>query len=243
MSRSQASFTARTLLLMLLLGAVGVGVGLLLAGRSLRPMVATLAQRERFVAAAAHELRTPLASLQAVCDSARGGDEPAAVALERIAPLIRHLGALVDELLLFARLEAGAAELERSKLRLDLLVEAQLPDDGSVTLHAEECTVEADSRLLEVAVKILVENARHHGAAPGPVRVIVRAGSVVVEDSGPGFPAAILEISRRPFALAPSSSGGGIGLATAQMIARMHGGWLELGNPPDGGARATLWLA
>jgi signal transduction histidine kinase len=243
MTRAQASFTTRIVLLVLLLSVVGVAVGAVLARWSLRPMADTLARRERFLAAAAHELRTPLASLQAICDSARGGDESTSTALERIAPLIRKTGSVVEDLLLFARLEAGGAELERRRLRLDLLVEASLPEDGSVTLQATECTVEADSRLVGVAVRNLVENAQLHGATREPVRVTVSGASVVVEDHGPGFPPAILELATRAFTLAPSHSGGGMGLAIAQMIARLHGGSLKLENPPAGGARATLMLA
>lgn len=242
--RDQKSFAARLLLFTAALGLAGLLVGIVLSHRSVRPVTRALDQRERFITAAAHELRSPVASLAAVCDSARAGDEPAVEAMERVATLVEHTGRVVDDLLLYARLEAGGTALERQSLRLDLLVEACLTDDSAIQLvAAEPVTLEADDRLLRAAVRLLLGNAAKHG---GPeeqhIRVVVSASGVSVEDSGPGFTAEVLERSRGAFARMPSSSGAGLGLAIARMIAELHDGALVLGNRSEGGARAELRL-
>lgn len=243
MMLAQKSFTKRFSFLMIALGAAGIGVGVFLANRSLRPVDDMLAQRERFLAAAAHELRTPLATLRAVCDSASAGDEPSETALRRMDPVIRRTARVVDDLLLFSRLEARSAELVRGPLRLDLLVETCIPEDGNTVLSAAACTIEADARLVTVAVRNLIENARLHGASSQPLRVSVEGATVVIEDGGPGFTATLLEVARGSFFSVHSSTGGGLGLATVKLIAQLHGGDLILENMSGGGARATLILA
>lgn len=242
MRAADAAFTRRIVLITVALGACGVGVGLYLAHRSLRPVAKAMAHSEQFIAAATHELRNPLAAMRAVHDSAAAGDEPAEQALRRLRPLLERTTAAVEDLLLFTRLEAGGVELERRALRLDLLVESCLPEAPHAHLEAQPSTVTADGRLVTVALCNLLRNANQHGGAGGPIRVRVGDGVVVIEDSGPGFPQSILVLARNPLRQAPSAGGNGLGLATAQLIARLHGGALELENLPGGGARATFRL-
>ena len=238
---AHASFVRNLTLTALAIGIVGLGVGLFLARWSLLPVARALEQRERFLAAAAHELRTPVASLRAVAESALAGDEPAQEALARVGQLTERTATVVDELLLFARLDTGATTAEMEDVRLDLLVEAALPEEPAVELEAEEAIVKADPRLLRVAVRNLVENASLHGGARA-IRVHISDRTLVVEDEGPGYPEAILALARGPFVVAPSNRGAGIGLATVKMIAELHGGSLGLENRESGGARATLAL-
>ena len=241
--RGQAEFQSKILGLAFGLGAAGLLVGVALARWSLRPATLALLQRERFLSAAAHELRTPIASLRAVCDSALAGDEPAEVALSRASSLTGTAAEVIDDLLLYAKLETEAETILREKLRLDLLVEACLPAESSIPLDAEECVVEADARLVRVAVRNLIRNAEQHGTGKvGDVLITVAHASVTVTDHGAGFSAAILALSRTAFASAPSRSGSGIGLATVSMIAELHGGVLVLENLPSGGASARFQL-
>ncbi len=225
------------------LGAAGIAVGALLARWSLRPLAETMAQRERFISMAAHELRTPLAALKAIHESAAAGHEAAEKSLARMGPLMDRAVGSVEDLLLHARLEAGCFPCRESPFRLDLLVETCFPEETSVRLDLRETIVHGDDRLIATAVRNLVANALHHATSPAAVRVQVREGCVVVEDDGPGFPAALLEQARKDFKVAPSETGRGLGLPSVQLIARMHGGRLELSSLKPHGARASLILA
>lgn len=241
---SHGGFVRAALLGAATLAALGVLLGAWLSRRALRPVLASFEQQERFLAAAAHELRTPVASLRAVCDSALEGDEPAETALRRVDGLTRRASTLVDHLLVLARLDSPAVPIDRQRLRLDLLVETCLPEDGSVALETVESTVEGEPALLETAVRNLVANARAHGGAKsaGSVRVTVGANRVTVEDNGPGFRPEELERATEPFVARPESAGTGLGLAIVRLIAERHGGRLILQNRDQGGARVTLTI-
>jgi signal transduction histidine kinase len=241
--RAHASFTTKLALIALGVGLAGLAVGIALARWSIRPLASALEERERFLVAAAHELRTPIATLRAVAESALAGDEAPEAGLQRVSALAKHTSDVVDELLLFARLDAGGAVLERQSVRLDLLVETCIPEDAEIELLAEECIAEVDPRLVRVAARNLIENAIRHSNSPTTkIRVTVCESSITVEDDGPGIPDQILEIVQGPFSVAPSFRGAGIGLATTQMIAKLHGGELQLENRPEGGAQARLRL-
>jgi len=211
--------------------AMGIGFSGVLAQRTLRPLERSIRDRHQVLAAAAHELRTPVATLQAMVESARAGDEPADVALDRLAETIVSTGEMVDRLLTWSRL--GEAPLERERLRLDLLVESLLEEGESADLT--ETVVNGDPRLLRIAVSNLLENARRHGK--GVHWVSVDTGAVVVSDNGPGFPE--VDNLMDPFVRGPGSSGTGLGLALAHQIAKRHGGGLALGP----GGRARLWVS
>ena len=240
---AQAAFVRNTLLIAACFAAFGILVGHLLSRRSLRPAIASFEQQERFLAAAAHELRTPVARLQALCETARDGREPPSQVLGKVERVAGQTATLVDKLLLLARLDAASAQATREPVRLDLLVESVLPEDHAIDFHANESVVAADVRLVQTAVRNLVENALVHGANSGePVSVTVAGNRVIVEDSGPGFPPDLLERLREPFVSGPGSTGSGLGLSIVQHIAQLHGGHLRLENRAGGGARADLTL-
>lgn len=242
---AHAAFVRGTLLAAAAMAALGVLVGQALSRRALRPVVQSFERQERFIAAAAHELRTPVARLLALCESARSGDEAPAQALARAERVATQTAGLVEQLLLLARLDAAATPLARERVRLDLLVEAVLPEEADIAFHAVEGVVEADPRLLQTAVRNLVDNALIHGAgAASTPQVTVSVGErqVCVEDNGHGFPAELLQHIGEPFAAGPASAGSGLGLSIAQHIAYLHGGTLQLENRAEGGARAVLQL-
>lgn len=241
---AQRSFEIRVSLFAGVLGALGLGVGLLLARWSLRPLALGFEQRERFLVAAAHELRTPVAAMKAVCESAGAGDEAPELALERTAKLATRTGVVLEDLLLFARLESASSELDCQPLRLDLLVEDVLADElGNEAVVEEESTVTVDAKLVRVALRNILSNARVHGAAGEDLSVRVKGAEITVGDHGAGFPQEVLESAKGAFAFSPSRGGVGIGLAISRLIAELHGGGLELKNLPAGGAQARLWLA
>ncbi|MFJ8058288.1 sensor histidine kinase [Streptomyces sp. NPDC096142] len=212
-------------------------VGHLLSGRAMRPALLGLGRQEQFLAEAAHELRTPLATLRLVVERTGSSEE----ALR----LVDRLSRLVTGLLARARLESGAQRVELVPLRLDQLVETtveELPDHDSVTVTAEPVVVRGDPDLLAQAVRNLVENAQRHGGPAGsPVEVAVTPGLVTVRDHGEGVPLADRE---RVFArgVTGSGPGTGAGLAIVRWVAGLHHGTARLTDAPGGGLLAELRL-
>ncbi|MFB7665316.1 sensor histidine kinase [Kitasatospora sp. NPDC056138] len=219
-------------------------VGHLLTGRSMRPALQGLEQQEQFLAEAAHELRTPLATLRLVVENGSASPRRAPAALDEAVRLVDRLGRLVTGLLARARVEAGTQEVELTPLRLDQLVEQtieELPDPTGVTVTTEAAIVEGDPELLAQAVRNLVENALRHGGGT-PVDVTVAAGRVAVRDHGPGVPA---EDRTRVFerrVTGAASTGTGTGLAIVRWVAELHGGTARLSQAPGGGTLAELLL-
>ncbi|MER5890199.1 HAMP domain-containing sensor histidine kinase [Streptomyces sp. NPDC001941] len=242
------------------------GVGHLLSGRSMRPALRALDQQEQFLAEAAHELRTPLASLRLAVEGGGAGMPSADPGALR---LVDHLDRLVAGLLARAHIEAGSRRPELTPLRLDQLVEqvvdelphdagphdagphGELPHGGAaVTLHTEPTVVLGDPDLLAQAVRNLVENAVRHGSpAEGTAgdggaacaEVRVAAGRVSVRNHGPGIPPAERE---RVFGdrVGGGKGGIGVGLAIVRWVAELHGGTAEAGEAPGGGALVELVL-
>lgn len=187
--------------------------------------------RERaFLADAAHELRTPLASLQLQLDVA---DEPAPGLQAEVTRLIQ----LVESLLALARAEADVAGT-RAVVDLTEVAGASGPP---VLVHADR---DALSRL----VGNLTANARRYASAVQlTTHVDGAVGVLDVDDDGPGIPAADRErVFQRWVRLDPSRSRGGggvgLGLSLCRAIAVSHGGTLEALDSPLGGARLELRL-
>ncbi|GLY29178.1 HAMP domain-containing sensor histidine kinase [Kineosporia sp. NBRC 101731] len=235
----------------ILLVLASAGAGHLLSGRSMRPSMRALEQQEQFLAEAAHELRTPLATLRLSVESQAGAPD----ALR----LVDHLDRLVGGLLSRARIDSGARPLELTPLRLDLLVEQvvdEMPEPGAtVSLRTEPSVVLGDPDLLTQAVRNLVENALRHGAS-SPVEVSVEDGRVSVRDHGPGIAAAEREkifgdrvtggrggdgrIS--PRSRIGERGGIGVGLAIVRWVAELHGGRAHVSPVTGPGALVELEL-
>ncbi|MFF3529451.1 sensor histidine kinase [Streptomyces rubiginosohelvolus] len=226
-------------------------VGHLLSGRAVRPALEALDRQESFLADAAHDLRTPAASLRTLAETALRGDTDSTDVHRRTLRLAEGMGSLVDGLLTRARLMSGTAVLAVEPLRLDQLVEAVVedaPTDGHrVTVEARETVVVADPDLVRRAVANLVGNALVHGHAPGaPAEVEVTVAvdgastTVTVEDSGPGLPPEVAGALFDRFRSGSRSTG--LGLSIASWVAHAHGGSLTAGPGRRGGARFVLRL-
>ncbi len=189
----------------------------LLSAKILAAFQANMAERERILAGAAHELRTPVATLLAIVDSSE--PDRAEEALREVKHTAAAAAGMVDRLLTWSRLARTEPVLE--PVRLDLLVELCLEDEER--FEAEATVVQADPRLVEVAVRNLVENARVHGGGVDLVRVA--SGCVEVHDRGPGMPS---DEVLAPFCKGEDSPGTGLGLALVQRIAERHGGAFAL---------------
>lgn len=236
--------------------------------RMLEHVAAALGARQRseerlrrFVADASHELRTPLASirgysehsgrvLQALDDSASGDAVPADIrhSLARIESESVRMSALVDELLLLARLDAGT-ELAHEPIDLAGLVTDAVSDaaiaapdhEWSLDLPETPLEVLGDAPRLQQALGNLLANARQHTPAGTHVEVEVTAdaASVVigVTDDGPGIPAALQATLFERFARGDDSrsrgsGGSGLGLAITRAVAEGHGGSVTVESEP-----------
>jgi signal transduction histidine kinase len=200
---------------------------------SVRPLVEAREREARFAAEAAHELRTPLARIAGLAQSARAaGDEGARdAAFARIAALAVDASGTISDLLALVREERVAPKLSEP---VDLGAVARAAADG---VHSdgiahdvdasEGCWVEGDERRLRRLADNLVENANRHARARVQVRVAREGARVAlsVEDDGPGVPAAMRERIFERFVRADDDErGSGLGLAICREIARAHGG-------------------
>ncbi|MFG2819273.1 ATP-binding protein [Kitasatospora sp. NPDC048365] len=208
------------------------------------------ARHRRFVADVSHELRTPTASLLAAATALEHPDTRDA-AVELVAPQLRRLARLTEELLEISRMGAGEVVLDRRPVDLaDLAadVAAHSADPSGVTVERHGDTVVAvDARRLHGVLSNLVGNALRHGAPPVRVTVEGTAHTVTVRvtDAGPGVPAELRDRIFDRFARGDASrtggEGHGLGLAIARENARLHGANLDLGpEPRDGGGVFVL---
>ena len=206
-----------------------------------------------FLADASHELRTPVAGLQASAelllreDLDRDEREQVAVTMIRET---RRTARLVDDLLTTARLGQGGLRLVAEPVDLARLAGAEvdrartLAPELTFDLAAEPgTTVPGDPVRLGQIVTNLLDNARHATPAGGTVTVTVRHqdGRVVLEvaDTGPGVPAAdrtlIFErFGRGDTSRSRNTGGAGLGLPIARGLAVAHGGDLRYVESPAG---------
>lgn len=213
--------------------------------------------RRRFVSDASHELKSPVANVRALVESA--GDEltPEAWAELRRAVVgeSSRLQLLVDDLLFLARGDEGRLEPAQAVVHLDDVVfdEAErLAPLTTVTVDAAAVTpvdVVGDQALLSRLVRNLVENAARHARSRVRVELHDEAGwaRLVVGDDGPGVPAEEQERIFERFARVESgrdrtAGGTGLGLAIVAQIAHDHGGRVQVGTAPDGGAAFVVDL-
>ncbi|MGH2476359.1 MAG: sensor histidine kinase [Candidatus Limnocylindrales bacterium] len=270
--RTTEERTLRILVVVLLVGGVvallaAAGIGAAYASRALVPIRRSLvAQREalrrqrEFAADASHELRTPLTVIRAsVDDLERHRAEPVATvgsALTDIRDEVDHLTAMVEDLLLLARSDSGALELERVTVDLgdvatdgaSSLAKVASERQVTVTVDPEPVELRGDPARLRQLVMILVDNAIQHSPDGTAVSVRVRRdggwATLVVEDAGPGVRPDDLERVFDRFYRAPGAPGGGtgLGLAIAAWIVERHSGRIAATNRGDGGARFTVHL-
>ena len=205
------------------------------------------ARQRAFVADAAHELRSPLAALRTVLEVALvhpdpDGPEPT---LRTAHEEVLRMGRLVDDLLLLARLDAGAP---RRAQDVDLAeVVRELAPDG-VLLDLAPARVHADPDALVRVVRNLVDNALRH--ATRSVRVTVAPGppvELLVDDDGPGIPEPERErvfdrFHRLDSPRTREAGGTGLGLAIVRELVASAGGSVAVEEAPAGGARLRVRL-
>lgn len=224
--------------------------------RLLERLDAALAQQRRFLADAAHELRTPIARMRSESE-ARLAAPPGAddrLALERVRDELGHTSQLIDELLYVARSDADALPVQAAPLFLDDVVSDVVARFGTearargVTFDLtalREARIAGDATLLQRLVGVLVDNAVRYSPEGGTIAVSVGpdAGRVLlrVDDAGPGIPPDEREMVFHRFyrgqaARAIAPEGTGLGLAIAADAAARHGAHITMGESPLGGA-------
>ncbi|WP_338845135.1 ATP-binding protein [Massilia sp. W12] len=216
---------------------------------------AAVQQQKRFIADAAHQMKTPLAGMRmqvelALADDARDRPEEVRRSLLQLAKSSEQAAHLVNQLLALARLESP---LPATPQRVDLrALAAQVMQDllpGALARHIN-CAFEADATsdwrmqghalLLREMISNLLDNAIRYTPCGGQVTLRMQhlpgCLQLAVEDNGPGIPEAERERVFERFyrILGNSSSGSGLGLAIVREIARQHHAHIEIDDAKPG---------
>jgi two-component system sensor histidine kinase TctE len=213
--------------------------------------------QQQFIANTAHQLRTPIAGMQAQLDllAAEQAAQPIKGRLLTLQEGIRQLAHAANQLLTLARADPGA-NLAAKNQTVDLkailgevaakFFDRALQANIDLGIEAQPATIHADPSLLDDLVSNLVDNALKYTPAGGVVTV--RSGLkngkayLAVEDDGPGIPEAERPRVRQRFYRSPNSAGhgSGLGLAIVDEIAALYGASVTLGSGAHG--RGTLVL-
>ena len=236
------------------------------APQEARPLVGALNQlfhqvdesstsQQRFLANAAHQLRTPLAGLQAHTEIAlaQGVPEAQRAQLEQIHRATIRTARLASQLLALARVEPGGARVDvAAPVNLRAVVEdaadewvhRALAREIDLGFELADATAQGDALLLREALSNLIHNALEYTPAGG--RVTVRTGVrgeggnarafLEVEDDGPGIPPAERARVLERFYRVPGTvgTGSGLGLAIVREIALAHRAELDIGAGEGG---------
>ena len=231
-------------------------------GRALEAMRTRLEGKEyveQLMHTLAHELKSPIAAIQASAELLQE-DMPPAERRQFLASILEQNARqrqLIDKLLALVRVEKQQRLDNPERIALGPLL-AQVAQDGAATLaargvrlqvQAEEGSVAGDALLLRQALGNLLDNAAGF-APPGSCIELTaqRHGSqveIAVRDRGEGIPAYALErIFERFYSLPRPTTGKstGLGLPFVREVALLHGGTVNVGNHAEGGALARLWL-
>jgi signal transduction histidine kinase len=232
--------------------------------RSFNEMAEDLAEifdaRRELVAWASHDLRTPIASLQAMLEAIEDGIAGPERYLAAMHEQVRNLARLVDDLFELARIDAGALTLELRNAELAGLIEScvrGLEAEAHARHVRMEARIENGARVrcepekVERVLYNLLTNALHHTPSDGSIAVLVSPRpdevEVSVEDTGNGItPEAASRMFdrfwREDRARTSGEAGAGLGLAIARGLVEAHGGRIWAEPRPEGGTRVSFTL-
>jgi len=240
-----------------------------LAPLEVRPLVAAINElldrlredvesQRRFVANAAHQLRTPLAGLKTYVGLAQrlSDDDRLTVLLAQVNSGVDRMSNLANRLLSLAKAEPRSARPVLSSVELNEIASdatGQLVAEAigkrielALEPSADACYVQGDAESLRELVQNLVENAVRYTPSGGEVTVAVftkEIPKITVEDSGPGIPKEQRNLVFERFYRGPDCNepGSGLGLAIVKEIAANHGAVLTISERTDGsGTRVTV---
>ena len=234
--------------------------GFILVRKSTAPIERSMEFMRRFMADAAHELRTPITILRTRAEVALQQPRDAenyVSALRGVEAEARRLGGIVDSLLVLARADAGERQIDKERIFLD---DIAIDAAGAAQIVArqkkvlvtvdefEEAPVLGDATLIRQLMMIVLDNAVKFTDAGGQVHVRVSmhegASTFVVEDTGIGIRQE--ELSRvfqrffRGETARSRTDGAGLGLSIASWIAREHGAEISLSSEPGKGTRVIV---
>ncbi len=217
--------------------------------------------RTQLVAWASHDLRTPLASMQAMLEAIEDGLVEPQHYVPALRDQVRTLNGLVDDLFELARIDSGALTLELHEARLSGLVHSCLRGlEAEASARKVSLTADVDASLtarcapdkVERVLFNLVRNSLRHTPSDGSVAIRAERGAaevhVTVEDTGEGLePESLKRMFERFWrgdAARSSRRGGGagLGLAIARGLVEAHGGRIWAENRKGGGARVSFTL-
>lgn len=227
------------------------------APRELQPVVAAintvmarlaglLANQKRFVRDASHQLRTPLAVLQAQVQSARRGDVDPAIALKEIDGTVQRAIQLANQMLALAKVEQLAQQrdaptLDWQPVVRDIALElSALIAEKHLNFEIElaACSVRAHEWSLRELTRNLLHNAIKHSPQGSDLAVSLEGkrstARLTISDSGPGLGADQRSRLFQPFAAGDPRSGSGLGLAICHEIVRSLAGEIALIDRPPG---------
>jgi signal transduction histidine kinase len=247
---------------MLLVG----GASWWLAGLAMRPVYRAYQQMQQFTIDAAHELRTPLAAIQATVEASLGAEElllpEAHSTLQTIERQNHRVSQLVQDLLLLSRMDLPALPLNHQPCNLQDLVSDLVEELAALALAAnlllladlKVCSpleVWGDAHQLYRLLANLVTNAIQYTPTGGKVVVSLsqtdQVALIQVQDTGIGIaPAEQSRIFDRFYRVggdrSRKSGGAGLGLAIAQAIARAHKGSIQIQSTVGEGSLFTIRL-
>ena len=240
--------------------ALIAGGGYVLVRKSTAPAERSMDQMRRFMADAAHELRTPITVLRTRAEVALAqprDPERDAATLAAIERETARLGGIAGDLLTLARADAGDRPLGRERLYLDDAA-AGAVDAAQALAHAkrvtlavgsfDEAPVIGDPDLIRRLLLIVLDNAVKFTPAGGDVRLDVSTtdgqATAVVSDTGIGIaPEQLPHVFERFYRGDPArrqADGAGLGLAIARWIADAHGARIDIASEPGAGTRVSI---
>lgn len=219
-----------------------------------------LQSQQRLMRDVSHELRSPLARLQALLSIARqqAGDT-GAPQLDRMETEVERLDELIGEILTYSRLEAQDHITRHTTDIVDLVqnvvhdaeLEGQEADTQILLDAPASLLLELDSGLIQRAVENVIRNALKYTGEGTVITVRILSEPdgthITVDDQGPGVPLNAIDHIFEPFyrvsdSRSTQSGSGGIGLAIAERSIRLHGGSITARNREGGGLRIEIAL-
>jgi signal transduction histidine kinase len=218
----------------------------------------TLARSERLAAvgelaaSAAHELRNPLAGIQATLENVcrESKDQDIAERLQLASAEIRRLTQRLNELLAFSKQQPESPKpVDVSKLIGDLITLLKYQVNKNIrltyTVPSNLNAVLPETEFRQALLNLLLNSVQELGSKGGMINLRINQfhNNIIIEisDNGPGFPTSMLEQGIRPF-VSYHEHGTGLGLSMVSRFARSLNGQLELKNDNEGHACATLTL-
>ncbi|ROM55142.1 two-component sensor histidine kinase [Pseudomonas poae] len=210
-----------------------------------------LGRERRFIADAAHELRTPLAILRIHAQNAQSAvtEEQRREALDFLVNGVDRATRIGSQLLTMARIEPQLNNPVCERVQLTELVREELAELTPLAMEKgvdlvlegnEDCWVATEPVALAIAFQNLVTNALNFSPVGSEVKVVIGAHCLSVKDQGPGIDEAHMERLFERFYSRGNANGAGLGLAIVQMIVGKIGCRLALHNRERGGLCARL---